>query len=208
MTEAGSSKSEGMLAKIFVGVAIPVLTALVLYYFGLGGGGEKKTAASSSIPAQVQNLQPVNDSDIRAKQAELERKIQELSQSKKETVQTGIAAIETRRDEAQRAAPSPDADPEAANISGLWYDPSTGSAYNFQVDGDLVTIHEYTLQVITAYGQGKLRGRRVDFEFYSVSLGIRGRGSLEVAPEGDRIALTVVNPLNGQRVTSDLQRTN
>lgn len=195
-----------MLAKIFVGVAIPVLTALVLYYFGIGGGGEKKTAANSSIPAQVQNLQPVNDSDIRAKQAELERKIQELSETKKETVQTGIAAIETRRDEAQRAAPSPD--PDTSNISGLWYDPSTGLAYNFQVDGDLVTIQEYTLQVITAYGQGKLRGRRVDFEFYSVSLGIRGHGSLEIAPEGDRIALTVVNPLNGQRVTSDLQRTN
>jgi hypothetical protein len=206
MTEAGSSRSEGMLAKIFVGVAIPVLTALVLYYFGLGGGGEKKTAANSFIPAQVQNLQPVNDSDIHAKQAELERKIQELSQTKKETVQSGIAALETRRDEAQRAATSPQ--PDAANIGGLWYDPSTGSAYNFQVDDDLVTIQEYTLQIMTGYGQGKLRGRRVDFEFYSLSLGIRGRGSLEIAPEGDRIALTVINPLNGQRVTSDLQRTN
>ena len=86
--------------------------------------------------------------------------------------------------------------------------PSTGSDYNFQVDGNLVTIQEYTLQMITAYGQGTLRGRRVDFEFYSVSLGIRGRGSLEISPEGNRIALTVVNPISGQRVTSDLQRTN
>ncbi len=48
----------------------------------------------------------------------------------------------------------------------------------------------------------------MDFEFYSVSLGIRGRGSLEISPEGNRIALTVVNPISGQRVTSDLQRTN
>jgi hypothetical protein len=121
MTEAGSSKSEGMLAKIFVGVAIPVLTALVLYYFGLGGGGEKKTAASSSIPAQVQNLQPVNDSDIRAKQAELERKIQELSQSKKETVQTGIAAIETgatkRNGPRLRPTPTPKQPTSAASCT-------------------------------------------------------------------------------------------
>ena len=77
-----------------------------------------------------------------------------------------------------------------------------------RVDGNLVTLTEYTDQVVTAYGQGTLRGRQVDFEFYSVTLGIRGRGSLEIAPEGDRIALTVVNPINGQRTTSDLQRTN
>lgn len=77
-----------------------------------------------------------------------------------------------------------------------------------RVDGNLVTLTEYTYQVVTAYGQGTLRGRHVDFEFYSVTLGIRGRGSLEIASEGDRIALTVVNPINGQRTTSDLQRTN
>jgi hypothetical protein len=53
-----------------------------------------------------------------------------------------------------------------------------------------------------------LRGRHVDFEFYSLSLGIRGQGSLEIGPDGDRIALKVVNPINGQRVTSDLQRAN
>jgi hypothetical protein len=206
MPESESSKSEGMLAKIIVGVATPVFTALALYYFGIGGSGEKKAAPSASAPPQVQGVQPVNDSDLRARQAELERQIKEISQKQKETVQTGIAAIEARRDEAQRAAPSPE--PDAPNITGFWYDQATGSAYNFQADGDLVTIQEYTLQVITAYGQGTLRGRRVDFEFYSVSLGIRGRGSLEISPEGDRIALTVVNPINGQRVTSDLQRTN
>ncbi len=206
MPEAGSSKSEGILTKIIVGVATPVLTALALYYFGIGGGGEKKTAQNASVPTAVQNVQPVNDSDLRAKQAELERKIQELSESKKETVQTGIAAIESRRQEAQRSSPPPESD--VPDINGYWYDPSTGSAYNIHVDGDLVTLQEYTFQVITAYGQGTLRDRRVDFEFYSVSLGIRGHGSLEIAPDGHRIALTVVNPVNGQRVTSDLQRTN
>ncbi len=194
-----------MLTKIFVGVATSVLTALALYYFGLGSA-EKKAASSAVVPTQVQDIQPVNDSDIRAKQAELERKIQDLSQSKKETVQTGIAAIETRRQEAQKTDTEPE--PGVPDISGYWYDPSTGSAYHFAVNGDLVTIQEYTLQLITAYGQGTLRGRRVEFEFYSVSLGMRGRGSLEISAEGDRVALTVVNPINGQRVTSDLQRTN
>ena len=200
--EAGS-KSEGIVGKIIVGVATPVLTALALYYFGLGGGEKKGREA---VPSEVKNVQPVNDSDLRTRQAELERKIAELSESKKETVKTGIAAIETRQAEAQRAATP--AETDASNINGYWYDPATGSAYNFRVDGDLVTIQEYTYQVVTAYGQGTLRGRHVDFEFYSVSLGIRGRGSLEIAPEGDRIALTVINPLNGQRVSSDLQRTN
>ena len=84
MPEAGSSKSEGILTKIIVGVATPVLTALALYYFGIGGGGEKKTTQNASVPTAVQSVQPVNDSDLRAKQAELERKIEELSQSKKE----------------------------------------------------------------------------------------------------------------------------
>ena len=107
MPEAGSSKSEGVLTKIIVGVATPVLTALALYYFGIGGGGEKKTVQTASVPIAVQSVQPVNDSDLRAKQAELERKIEELSESKKETVQTGIAAIESRRQEAQRSSPPP-----------------------------------------------------------------------------------------------------
>ncbi|HEY2800155.1 MAG TPA: hypothetical protein VGI85_06150 [Chthoniobacterales bacterium] len=184
-------------------MATPVLTALALYYFGLGGGEKKERKA---VPSEVKSVQPVEDSDLRTRQAELEHKIAELSESKKETVQSGIAAIETRRAEAERAATP--AETNAPNINGYWYDPSTGSAYNLRVDGDLVTLTEYTYQVVTAYGQGTLRGRHVDFEFYSVTLGIRGRGSLEVTPEGDRIALTVVNPINGQRTTSDLQRTN
>ena len=202
MSESEPSKSEGNLTKIIVGVATSVLTAVVLAYLGLGGGHEKKVS-DKSVPPQVQNVQPSADTDIRAKQAELEQRIKELSESKQTEIQQGIAGIKAKQAQAQETAPQP----EEVDIRGTWYAPSTGSAYTVQQNGNLVTLQEYTAQVLTAYAQGYLRGRRADFEFYSTTLGIRGNGFLEISPDGSGIAMTVINPINGMRVTSDLQRT-
>jgi len=196
------SKGEGVLTKIVVGAGTTVAAAIALYYLGLTPNGEKKTAEKPAPPPPVQNMQPASDADLRARQAELEKKIDELSKTKKETVQTGIAQIEARAEEARKTAP---ADAPARKIAGTWYAPSTGSAYVIRQDGSLVTIQEYTAQVITAYAQGTLQGRRVDFEFYSTVLGIRGKGWLETAADGGNLSITVVNPVTGDRVTNDLQ---
>ena len=197
-SERGSS--EGTIAKVVAGVATSVLTAVVLYWLGIGGGGEKKNA-SNAVPQQVQNVQPANDADLRAKQAELERRIQELSANKRTEIQQGVAEIQTRREQAQATS----AEPTGVNFSGTWYAPSTGSAYVIQQNGNLITFEEYTAQVVTGYAQGTLEGRRANFEFYSTTLGVRVNGFLEVS-EDNRVTVTVINPINGMRTTSDLQR--
>ena len=198
MPDSEKGRSEGTITKIVIGVATPVLTALLLYWLGVGG--EKKNP-SNPVPQQVQNVQPANDADIRAKQEELERRIQELSANKRTEIQQGIAEIQTRREQAQETT----AEPAAVDFRGTWYAPSTGSAYVIQQDGNLITFQEYTAQIVTGYAQGTLQGRRANFEFYSTTLGVRVNGFIEVS-EDNRVAITVINPINGMRTTSDLQR--
>ncbi len=196
------SKGDGILTKILIGAGTTVAAAVALHYLNIKPTGEPIHVATPTPPPQVQNVQSTENAELRKKQEELERKIAELSAGKKETVETGIAEIQSRQQEAAKKAP---AEPEAANIAGTWYAPSTGSAYTISQEGSLVTIQEYTAQVLTAYAQGTLKGRRADFEFYSTVLGIRGKGWIEIAADRRSGTITVVNPLTGDRVTNDLQ---